>query len=84
MQIHEGKIDSNITDAKLQELAIKTLVPQSGFPATLKQLLKPGLIQGIINAEAARWGSERRYAKYSRCLGQGAICNGLAGTGSCQ
>ena len=56
MQIHEGKIESDITDAKLQELAIKTLVPQSGFPATLKQLLKPGLIQGIINAEAARWG----------------------------
>ena len=56
MQIHKGKIDTDITDAKLQELAIKTLVPQSSFPPELKKLLKPSLIQGIINAEAARWG----------------------------
>ena len=56
MQIHKGKIDTDITDAKLQELAMKTLVAQSNFPPELKKLLKPGLIQGIINAEAARWG----------------------------
>lgn len=56
MQIHKGKINTDITDAKLQELAIKTLVPQTSFPPELKKLLKPSLIQGIINAEAARWG----------------------------
>lgn len=57
MQIHKGKIDTDITDAKLQELAMKTLVAQSSFPPELKKLLKPSLIQGVINAEAARWGA---------------------------
>ncbi len=55
MNIFKGEIKASISDARLQELAMEVLLPQAPLPEELKALIKPALIQGIIDAEAADW-----------------------------
>ena len=56
MNIKTGQIKTDITDAKLQQLVMETLLAQTNFPPELKTLLKSGAaIQGIMNAEAMLW-----------------------------
>ncbi len=55
MNIFKGEIKASISDARLQELAMEVLLPQAPLPEELKALIKPALIQGIIDAERTLW-----------------------------
>ncbi len=58
MNIQTGKIQTDITDTKLQQLVMQTLLSETetNFRPELKTLLESGaVIQGIINAEAMFW-----------------------------